>query len=95
MFNDKRKSHRRPMRYTAWVAQKNKPMQGCVVADISETGARLKIEGGEAIPDDFVLVLSRRGETRRKCTVVWRGENHIGVEFSNSRAVKPNAKAFA
>ena len=91
MFNDKRKAHRQPMRYTAWVAQKGKPLHGCIVADISESGARLKIEDGEAIPDEFVLVLSRGGATRRKCCVVWRNKTHVGVEFSSSRSAKMNA----
>ena len=97
MFNDKRRAHRRPMRYTAWIAQKDKPLHGCVVADISESGARLNVEDIDSIPDQFMLVLSRRGDAQRKCRVVWRRPRQIGVEFTNSRSAKMNAmvKAFA
>jgi hypothetical protein len=97
MFNNKRKSQRRPMRYTAWIAQKGKPLLGCVVADISDSGARLNVEEPDSLPDQFMLVLSRRGDAQRKCRVVWRKKRQIGVEFSNSRSAKVNAmlEAFA
>jgi hypothetical protein len=97
MFNDKRKSHRRPMRYTAWIAEKGKPLHGCAVADISSSGARLHVEDIDSIPDEFMLVLSKRGDAQRKCRVVWRKPRQIGVEFANSRTAKVNAtlKAFA
>lgn len=85
------------MRYTAWIAQKGKPLHGCVVADISESGARLNVEDLETIADEFMLVLSRRGDAQRKCRVVWRKQRQIGVEFTSSRSAKMNAmlRAFA
>jgi len=85
------------MRYTAWVAQKGKPLHGCVVADISESGARLNVEDPDSIPDEFMLVLARRGDAQRKCRVVWRKPRQIGVEFTSSRSAKMNAmfKAIA
>ena len=85
------------MRYTAWIAQKGKPLHGCAVADISETGARLNVEDIDSIPDEFMLVLSRRGDAQRKCRVVWRKQRQIGVEFTNSRSSKMDAmlKTFA
>src|SRR5690349_14482357 len=97
MFSGKRRSHRQPMRYTAWVAEKGKPLHGCAVADISESGARLNVEDPDSIPDEFMLVLSRRGDAQRKCHVVWRKPRQIGVEFTSSRSAKMNAmvKAFA
>jgi hypothetical protein len=81
MLNDKRKGIRRPMRYTAWIAQKGKPLYGCVVSDVSEKGARLDVESTDSLPDEFMLFLSRLGTPRRKCHVAWRSPTQLGVEF--------------
>jgi hypothetical protein len=88
MFGNKRSSIRRPVRYTAWIALKAKKLHGCVVSDISESGARLGVENAAALPDEFLLFLSSRGTASRKCRVVWRKTKQIGVEFPLSRAAK-------
>ena len=79
---NKRKAVRRAIRYTAWVVREggNEPT-GCVVADVSNTGARLRFEATDAIPDDFTLMLSRRGVPKRSCHVVWRTPTEIGAVF--------------
>ncbi len=81
MLKDKRKSLRRPMRYTAWVALAPDQLHGCVLSDISETGARIDIDDSKTIPDQFMLLLSSNGAARRKCRVVWRKPRQIGVKF--------------
>jgi hypothetical protein len=81
MTKDKRKSRRRQMRYSAWLAFKGDKLHGCALHDISETGARIDVEDGKAVPDRFVLLLSANGSARRKCRVVWRQTNQIGVSF--------------
>ena len=88
MLGDKRKAHRRQLRYTAWVSLGPKKLQGCVVADISDSGARLGVENSKAVPTNFVLLLSASGKPKRKCRVVWRKSGQIGVEFE-----KPLARA--
>lgn len=72
MAKDKRKSVRRPIRYTAWVALKDNELHGCVLGDISDTGARIDIDESKEIPDEFTLWLSSTGTARRVCKVVWR-----------------------
>jgi hypothetical protein len=96
MRNDKRKEVRRPMQYTAWVAQKGQPLIGCVLSDISEHGARLDVENAESIPDKFMLFLSRRGTPRRLCRVAWRSNdiNQLGVKFEDPPA-PPKGKGNA
>jgi len=84
MLKDKRKSLRRPMRYTAWVALAPDQLHGCVLSDISETGARVDIDDSKKIPDYFLLLLSRNGSARRKCRVVWRKPRQVGVKFERS-----------
>ncbi len=53
----------------------------CALHDISETGARLNVEGSETVPDHFILLLSANGAARRYCRVVWRQPRQIGVHF--------------
>lgn len=92
MKNDKRKAVRRPMQYTAWIARKGEPLEGCVLSDISEKGARLDVENPESIPEAFMLFLSSRGTPRRQCTVAWRTDNQVGVKFVVAPKTKSNPK---
>ena len=81
---DKRRAPRRPMRYTAWIVLAPGKLQGCVVADISDTGGRLDVENTEAVPDTFTLWLASNGSARRKCRIVWREKRQIGVAFDRA-----------
>jgi hypothetical protein len=81
MIKDKRKALRRPVRYTAWVALEDKQLHGCVLSDVSDTGARIDIDETKMIADHFTLFLSSNGSARRKCKVVWRKPRQIGVTF--------------
>ena len=81
MRKDKRKSRRRPIRYSAWMALDDDKLHGCVLADISDTGARLDVEDSKALPDRFMLLLSGTGSARRSCRVIWRAAAQIGVAF--------------
>lgn len=90
MMRDKRKALRRQLRYTAWISLGPKEKQGCTVADVSESGARLGVEDSDAIPDQFVLLLAANGSAQRKCRVIWRAGEEIGVEFE--KAAAPAAK---
>ncbi|MGI8524882.1 MAG: PilZ domain-containing protein [Pseudolabrys sp.] len=58
----------------------------CALSDISETGARIEAENADQLPDQFTLLLSKRGTPTRQCRVVWREANQIGVEFESSPA---------
>ena len=89
---DKRKAQRRPMRYTAWIALEPGKFHGCVLSDISDTGARIDVEDTKIVPDRFPLFLSRNGRARRVCTVVWRKPNQIGVTFATRLAAADRAK---
>ena len=99
MRNDKRKSRRRPIRYSAWMALENDKLHGCVLSDVSDTGARLDVDDSEAVPEHFMLLLSGTGSARRSCRVVWRQPGQIGVVFerrlSDHAAVASAAKADA
>jgi hypothetical protein len=55
----------------------------CVVRELSERGARIKVESTLGIPDSFELVLE--AGSVRNCRVAWRKPTLIGVAFSPSR----------
>jgi hypothetical protein len=64
-----------------------KPICGCTMRDISETGARLRIgphaePDGSLLPPKFILAISKSGNVFRRCEVVWRKNDEIGVRFA-------------
>ena len=52
----------------------------CVVRDISASGARVRIQGGTAIPAHFDLILPERNESFQ-CRLIRTAGNEIGMEF--------------
>ena len=93
MDKDHRKERRRPVRYTAWLALAPDQLQGCVISDISEMGARIEVEDSGKIPNCFFLFLSNNGSARRVCRIVWRKPAQIGVKFERSFAEAERADA--
>lgn len=51
----------------------------CMVRNLSEGGAQLKVESLIGIPDAFVLKLRNGGSAR--ATVAWKKANTIGIHF--------------
>jgi PilZ domain len=77
-----RKKPRRQFHYDASILLDDKSSPcACAIADISETGARIVLESERKLPERFMLLLSRGGEARRRCRVVWRNGLTVGVEF--------------
>jgi hypothetical protein len=91
MIKDKRKALRRPIRYTAWLALEPGQLHGCVLSDISNTGARIDVEDSKTVPDQFMLWLSNSGSARRKCRVIWRKPHQVGVKFERRLATSDRA----
>ncbi|WP_183258061.1 PilZ domain-containing protein [Bradyrhizobium sp. CIR48] len=62
----------------------------CVILDISETGARLRIEGSPDVlkTREFFLSLSRMGLVFRRCELVRLDGAEVGVRFKASRTVR-------
>jgi hypothetical protein len=86
MIKEKRSARRQPLRYTARVAVTADKRLGCVISDVSDTGARIDVQDSKIIPDHFVLMLSSSGAARRNCRVVWRKPSQLGVKFERSLA---------
>jgi len=79
-----RQGVRRAMDRAAWINPgEGLPLRQCTLADLSDSGAKLKFEdqaNGE-IPHAFDLLLTRHGHPSYPCRVVWRRDNAIGVQF--------------
>ena len=86
---DLRKARRTPLYYPAWIdVSDGSTLRDCMIYDISETGARLTVAGEEQVPDNFTLLLSRNGGTRRICQTTWRSGFNVGIKFlRNSTSV--------
>jgi len=78
-----RRSPRRQFHYNACVLIQEKQQScPCHIADISEIGARIVLENECELPERFILLLSRKGDARRQCRLVWRDGLTVGVAFS-------------
>ena len=79
----RRKSPRRPVNLAALIMDRRAGLmlRDCTMVDVSEGGARLKVEGAGSIPEYFTLVLSHGARTHRNCQVRWRSETELGVQF--------------
>ena len=79
---EKRRNVRRTITYPAFIdLGDNSPARECTLCDASQEGAQLAVADPNSLPDEFILALSSDGAARRRCHVVWRTENQVGVEF--------------
>ncbi len=54
----------------------------CMMLNVSAGGARLKLNSEIAVPNEFVLLLSKfDSRIRRRCFIAWQKKNQIGVRF--------------
>ena len=52
----------------------------CTVRDFSNSGARLRVENGYALPLHFRLK-TNGGSNGYRCEIVWRKADEVGVRF--------------
>src|SRR5271154_794310 len=63
-----------------------------ILKDVSDTGARLEVEGSTDVLQarEFFMVLSSTGLAFRRCQLVWINGSVVGVHFvSNTGKKKP------
>ena len=78
-MSEKRAFERKALEHTVRVLRYDGSETTCVMADISRSGARLKLDQPELIPNEFMLVI--REDLRRRCNVVVRTGNSVGIVF--------------
>jgi hypothetical protein len=71
------------MRVDARLVLESGELCDCALSDVSERGARINVHDSETIPDNFLLLLAGNGAARRKCRVIWRKPQQVGVKFEN------------
>lgn len=80
LSDDARQQPRQETLKGAIIIAADKPRWNCLISNISDEGAELKLEGDERLPQHFTLDLPGEGVTYR-AAVRWREEGRIGVEF--------------
>jgi two-component system chemotaxis response regulator CheY len=83
-MSDKRAKQRQRVLKPAKIGLSRGGVIDCIIRDISEDGACLKVVSTLGIPDVFDLVLDDK--TIRRCCIKWRKETQIGVEFQSKNA---------
>jgi hypothetical protein len=72
--------------------------RSCTLLDISQSGAKLEIEGSPEVlrAREFFLLLSSTGLAFRRCELVWVDGSNVGVKFTtadkNKKARATNSK---
>jgi hypothetical protein len=76
------KVSRRSIQYPVWIIVKDVtiPLR-CLLSDVSEGGARLSVEAGETLPDEFILSLTEHQSRGRRCRVVAREKLYVDIRF--------------
>lgn len=71
--------------------------RSCVLLDVSQTGAKLEVEGTLDVlqAKEFFLVLSSTGLAYRRCELVWIDGTTAGVHFVTAGAKGKAANATA
>jgi hypothetical protein len=91
MTVDRRASPRKALGREAFACRDDgKPIGACQLSDVSATGARLAVTPRVLanLPEEFILVLAKQAKVLRRCRVVWRGADEVGVRFSTSMIPK-------
>jgi len=76
----RRSARQRRLNGAKIIFNNNSSVFDCVVRDLSDKGARLKVANPVGIPDFFDLRIDRNG-ARHRSKVVWRSADYIGVIF--------------
>ena len=98
MTIDRRASPRQALGRDVLVyTEDGKPIGACHLCDVSGSGARLSMAKRivDKLPEEFILVLAKRAKVHRHCRVVWRGQDQVGVRFSNRSGVKGRSPVAA
>jgi hypothetical protein len=85
---DRRDSPRRKTRFKATVVfGADRATANCVVRDLSDTGARLKIDRPDGLPTQFHLIwVAARAVVHVEA--VWRSREEVGVKFLSTHNIQ-------
>ena len=86
MFINHRLVRRTPLGRRCWVAMapQRSPIE-CQLCDVSETGAKIAGQLNIELPQELELLLTKNGNIRRRCAVVWQMQDELGVRFPDHK----------
>jgi hypothetical protein len=85
MAKEQRKAKRQRPDLHVWIETKEGALVKSTLLDISDGGARLAAEDVPELKGQFVLRLTEDGRVSRKCQIVWRSEDVVGLQFVAKR----------
>ena len=95
MSADKRGAPRKNIRWGGTILDTDgATVAQCTMVNVSASGAKLAVKQPSALPNTFNLLLSKKGEVRRQCEVVWRADKTIGVRFVLSPSFENEAISY-
>jgi hypothetical protein len=78
----RRRDIRKRVRLSGWMDLGDRVCIGlCRIRDISDGGARLRLDKGDTAPARFVLRLTQDGSVGRICERMWSEGSEVGVRF--------------
>ena len=81
-------SERRPTHMVASIVEPRRgTIGGCVIENLSRTGARLRLTEAAAVPSVFWLRILGDAELRY-CGDIWRSDRAVGIDFVAERAIQ-------
>jgi hypothetical protein len=83
MRSERRKSFRVEWHSPATIYQ-GKLARPCIVSNFSNGGAKITGVRAVTIPDEFALRITSHDSRIRKCRVLWRSDDTLRVEFTDS-----------
>ena len=87
-FIERRASPRRKTRFKATIVYgAQRSAASCVVRDLSETGARLKVDIPDEFPTQFHLIWVAAREVLH-VEAVWRSRDEMGVKFLSKHNIQ-------
>jgi hypothetical protein len=87
-WTDRRKSPRRNLRYSVRAIGAGAVQWDGITINVSESGALLEFIDSKDIPDKFSLLIGGQGAVKRRCQVVWRSGDRMGVKFVKGRGLQ-------
>jgi len=88
---DRRKNFRVEWNSAATIHdRRGRRVRPCVVANFSNGGAKIIGIRPDTVPDEFILRITPHSPPR-KCHVIWRSADALGVEFAERRLEEPAA----
>jgi hypothetical protein len=81
-LSEQRRSLREHVNFPAWIqVDPGSQSHECTVLDVSEDGARIMVPSSVRLPREFWFILSKSDIRRRRCRMVWRSNDQIGVFY--------------